>query len=150
MIDPNNPLSERIYRAAGLLDGVLLRIHEMSVSPSSVRADLLAECLPLFAAMRELNVEQFSQSPWIDQAICECEASTRALAALGNSQITQDQRSGEGDCVCCGTEIHKHLAIPAQGDFADYYEIYCGRCAESVFLACGKLDCLNGFGTCVI
>ena len=48
MLDLNHPMSKHIFRASGLLDGLLVRGQRMSVSPSAERLKLLAECLPLF------------------------------------------------------------------------------------------------------
>jgi hypothetical protein len=57
----DHPMTQYIFQASGLMDGVMVRGQKMSVSPSVVRTELLAECLPLFAEMRELARTQFSK-----------------------------------------------------------------------------------------
>jgi hypothetical protein len=58
MLDLSHPFSKHVFRAAGLVGDVLKRGQQMSLAPSAAREELLAQCLPLFNEMRELNVEQ--------------------------------------------------------------------------------------------
>jgi hypothetical protein len=81
MLELSHPFSKHIFHASGLLGGVLKRGQQMSLAPSAIREELLAECLPLFNEMRELNAQHFGASGFIAQAIEECASGIRQLAA---------------------------------------------------------------------
>jgi hypothetical protein len=145
MLDMNNPMSEHIRTASNLIDAVMARGHEMTVSPSSVRMKLLAECLPLFREMRELNAKHFDQSSYIAQTIDEYERAIRTVAELGNGELMEDRRDGEGNCPYCGTPITKYKALPDDPTL-DFYMIYCAPCTNFYLPAKVKLESLKGFG----
>lgn len=106
MLDLSHPMTKHVFRTSGLLHGVMVRGQRMSVSPSAVRAELLAECLPLFAEMRELARTWFGKrTAYILEAVDEYETAIRALAGLGEGRIAEDRRDGEGECPVCGTPI---------------------------------------------
>jgi hypothetical protein len=150
MLDLDHPMTKHVFRAAGLMDGVMRRGQEMSVSPSAVRAELLAECLPLFAEMRELARARFAENaPFILAAVDEYEAAIRALAGLGGGRITEDRRDGEGECPACGAPISKYRPLPNCKGFEDYWKILCRECDKPFMAAHGKLD-FGGFGTWAI
>jgi hypothetical protein len=144
MLDLNHPMTPHIFRASGLEDGVLGRGQQMTVAPSAVRETLLAECLPLFAEMRELNQGHFGASSFIAQAIDDCESGIRQLAALGNGQITEDRRNGEGTCPYCGTTITKFNPLP---DLLTCEIILCPKCDDLFMPALERLRSFEGFGT---
>lgn len=113
MLDLSHLMTQHVFRASGLMDHLMIRGQKMSVSPSSVRVELLAECLPLFAEMRELARRQFgAEAAFILAAVDEYEAALRVLARLVGGQITEDRRDGDGDCAACGTAITKIFRGP--------------------------------------
>lgn len=139
MLDLNHPMSEHIFRASGLLDGLLKAGQRMSVSPSPDRVDLLAKCLPRLDELRELARAQFpSRARFIVVAVDELEAGLRTLAGLGGGQIAEDRRDGSGDCPVCGTTI---TLYPKHG------LVLCGKCDELFMSAHQKLCGFDGFGT---
>ncbi len=151
MLDHSSPMAKHIVRASHLTDGVKKRGQQMSVSPSIVRAELLAECLPLFEEMRELARTQFrKKAAYILAAVDEYEVAIRALAALGDGKITEDRRNGEGECPVCGTPITKFRPLPHNKAFENHWIILCGNCDEPFMAADIKLDSFEGFGTMVI
>ncbi|WP_020467924.1 hypothetical protein [Zavarzinella formosa] len=142
MLRLDHPMTPHIFRASGLMDGVMVRGQNMSVSPSAVRAELLAECLPLFTEMREVAWMWFADEvPFILAAVDEYEAAIRALAGLHGGQITEDRRDGKGACPVCGTPI-------------TYYRkwkiVLCGECDKPFMAAHSKLDSSEGFSTWLI
>jgi hypothetical protein len=142
MLRLNHPMTEYIFRASALMDGVLFRGQRMSVSPNSARTVLLAECLPLLAEMRELASAQFAnRAVFICEAVNEYEAAIRTLASLGGSQITEDRRDGTGDCSVCGTAITH---------YKEHRIIECGECTKPFMAAYDKLDSSEGFSTFAI
>ena len=148
MLDLEHPLTPHIFRASGLIDGVMARGQRMSVSPSTVRAELLAECLPLFAEMRELAEAQFAdRAQFIRQAVEEYETGIRRLAALGGGRLTEDRRDGEGNCPFCGTRITKFDAYVGLPGHKPEFVIFCSKCDELFMPAQTKLGSFEGFGT---
>jgi len=135
MIDLNHPLADSKFKAVGLLDRLWTIGQQMTLSPSSVRMGLLADCLPLLAQLRKL-AEHFRDPRFIAQAIDDFESGIRNLAALGAGQILEDRRDGEGDCPCCGTKIIKS---------ADGYIKVCGECANLFMPAMDRLRSIDGF-----
>jgi hypothetical protein len=151
MLDLSHPMTDHVFRASGLMDGVMARGQRMSVSPSAVRAELLAECLPLFAEMRELARARFGKRvAFILATVDEYEAAIRVLAGLGGGQITEDRRDGEGGCPACGTPITKFRPLPDSKGFENYWIILCGACDKPFMEAYSKLDSFEGFGTMAI
>jgi hypothetical protein len=151
MLNLDHPLTPHVFRASGLIDGVMVRGQRMSVSPSTVRAELLAECLPLFAEMRELACAQFgSRAQFLLQAIAEYELGIRRLAGLGEGQITEDRRDGEGNCPYCGTPIMKFDAFAGSPGLDPHYIILCAKCDGLYSDAKEKLESSDGFGTWAI
>lgn len=151
MLDLSHPMTKHVFRAAGLMGGVLVRGQKMSVSPSAVRADHLAECLPLFAEMRELARVRFgNRAAYILAAVDEYEAAVRSLAELGGGRISEDRRDGEGDCPACGTPITRFRPIPDCKGSEDHWIILCGECDKPFMAAHEKLDSSEGFGTWAI
>jgi hypothetical protein len=151
MLNLNHPMTPHIFQLAGLMDGVMVRGQKMSVVPSAVRAELLAECLPLFAEMRALACAWFGKrSPFILAAVGEYEAAIRALAGLGGGLITEDRRDGEGVCPACGTPITKLRSIPDCKGLEDHGIILCGECDKPFMAAYEKLDSCAGFNTWAI
>ncbi|WP_020470026.1 hypothetical protein [Zavarzinella formosa] len=139
MLDLNHPMSKHIFRASGLLDGLLMAGQRMSVSPSPDRAELLGKCLSRLDELRELALAQFpSRAVFIVAAVDELEAGLRALAGLGGGQIIEDRRNGSGDCSVCGTTITH---------YPKYGLVLCGKCDELFIPAHGKLCGFDGFGT---
>lgn len=148
MLDLTDPMAEHIFQAAGLMNNVKLRGQKMSVSPSTIRAKLFAECVPLFAEMRELAYSQFSNNAtFILATIDKYETAIRTLSELNDGQITHDQRDGEGNCLVCGTPITKFQPLPNTKGFETNWIIYCRRCVEQFMEADVMLDSSNGFGT---
>lgn len=142
MLNLDHPMTQHVFRASGLMDGVMVRGQRMSVSPSTVRAELLAECLPLFVEMRELARTHFiKDSAYIVAALNEYEAAIRALAGLGGGRITEDRRDGSGSCPVCGTAITH---------YPEYKIVLCGECDKPFMAAHDKLDSSEGFGTWAI
>src|SRR5687767_10549153 len=126
MLDLNHPMTEHIFRASGLIGKVKELGQQMSVSPSATRAELLAECLPLFAEMRELALSRFAESAgFILAAVDEYEAALRGLAGLNGGRITEDRRDGTGSCPVCGTAITH---------YKKYRIVLCGEC-DKPFMA---------------
>lgn len=151
MLDLDDPMTPHVFRASNLMDGVMGRGQKMSVSPSAVRAELLAECLPLFAEMRELAGVRFGEwAPFILAAVDEYEAAIRALAGLGGGQITEDRRDGQGRCPACGTPITRFQPLPGCKGFEDHWIILCGECDKPFMEAHAKLGSSEGFGTFAI
>lgn len=151
MLNLSHPLTPHIFRASGLIDGVMIRGQVMSVSPSTVRIELLAECLPLFAEMRTLARAQFgSRTAFILQAVDEYEAGVRQLAALGGGGITEDRRDGEGGCPHCRTPIMKFDPLPGMKDPSIRVIILCAKCTELYDGPKEKLESSEGFGTWAI
>jgi hypothetical protein len=138
MLDLDHPMTEHIFRASMLIDGVMVRGQRMSVAPSAVREQLLAECLPLFAEMRKLNAEHFAMSAFIAQAIDEYEAGIRTLAGLAGGRIGKDVLDGAKRCPACGTRITR---------YPKYHLVLCGKCDNLFLPAKEKLCSLDGFGT---
>jgi hypothetical protein len=147
MLDLNHPMTAHIFRASGLIDGVMAAAQIMTVSPSVVRNDLLAKCLPRFVEMRELNREQFGDSTYIASAIDEYEAGIRKLAGLGDGQIVEDRRNGEGECPFCHTPITKFNPMPGRKGYEDRFVILCGHCDDLYMPGLSKLRSTDGFGT---
>jgi hypothetical protein len=142
MLDLDHPMTQFVFQASGLMDSVMKRGQRMSVSPSDVRRTLRDECLPHFAAMKELAQTRFSEeAPFILAAVDEYEAAIRDLADLGGGAITEDRRSGKGPCPVCGGKI-THLKA--------YGIVCCGTCDGPMMRAYEKLDAPEGFGTCDI
>lgn len=151
MLDSTHPITQHVFRASGLMDRVMSRGQKMSVSPSAVRAELLAECLPLFAEMRELARAQFGkQAAFIVAAVDEYEAAIRTLGGLGGGRITEDRRDGEGVCPACGTPVTRFRPLPDCKGFEDHWIIVCRECGEPFMEAHGKLASPEGFGTWAI
>lgn len=144
MLDLSSPMTQHIFRASGLMDSVMACGQKMSVSPSAVRTEQFAKCLPRFAAMRELARSHFSKkAAFIVAAVDEYEAAIRALAEKGDGRITEDRRDGEGNCPACGATITK------LGPFPDWI-ILCGECDKPFMAAYLKLDSSEGFATWAI
>jgi hypothetical protein len=149
MLDLDDPMSEHIIRAAVLVDRVMVWGQEMSVSPSVVREELLAKCLPVFGEMRELGRVRFSErAAKILPAVDGYEAAVRALAGLGGGRIEEDRRDGEGGCPACGAAITKFCPLPRRKGYEGYWIIVCDRCAKPFMEARSELDRL--FGTWAI
>jgi hypothetical protein len=138
MLDLNHPMSKHILHASALLDGLLVRGQQMSVSPSVVRRELLSKCLPLLEELRDLNATRFAKSAYIVAGIDEFESGLRTLAELAGGQITEDHRDGSGNCPVCGTAI---IHYPSDGI------VVCGKCDELFMPAKEKLCGFEGFGT---
>lgn len=147
MLDLNHPMSEHIFHASGLLDGVLTRGQKMGLAPSPARAALLEECLPLFAEMRVLNAEHFGASRFIAEAIEECESGIRKLAALGDGRVVEDRRDGEGACPVCRADIMKFNPLPGCKGFEAYFIALCPKCVELFMPALEQLGSFAGFRT---
>jgi hypothetical protein len=148
VLDLEHPLTPHVFRASDLIDGVMVCGQQMSVAPNSVRAELLAECLPLFAEMRELATAQFGKKvQFLLQAIEEYEEGIRRLAALGDGQITEDRRNGEGNCPYCGTTITKFNAYAGSPRLEPHFIILCPKCDDLFMPALQKLRSFEGFGT---
>jgi hypothetical protein len=120
----------------------------MSVSPSTIREELLAECLPIFAEMQTLAVNQFpDRAQFLLQAIEEYKAGIERLAALGEGRITEDRRDGEGNCPYCATPITKFDAYAGSHTLPPHYVILCSKCHELFMPPHDKLSGFEGFGT---
>jgi hypothetical protein len=142
MLDLDHPMTQHVFRASSLMDGVIIRGQRMSVSPSAVRAELLSECLPLFAEMRELAHAQFGKrTAFIAVAIDEFEVAILRLAALGSGRVTDDRRDGTGTCPLCSTEITH---------YPEHRIVLCSDCVKLFMVAHDKLDSSDGFGTWAI
>jgi hypothetical protein len=142
MLDLDDPTSRHIVQASRLMDGVMVRGQQMTVSPSSVRTKLLGECIPLFAELRELARNRLTrESEAILRAIDDYEAGILAVAALGDGRIIEDRRDGKGNCPVCGSPIRHFRATNI---------VLCPKCDEHFMPAHLKLDSPEGFGTCSI
>jgi len=127
MLDLDHHQTEHIFRASGLKDAVMKYGQEMSVSPSSVRFDLLTKCTPLFERMRSLAADHFApDADHIISLVNDYERAITDLANLSSGQITEDHRDGEGYCPVCGTRITRVSARVA--GFSDI--IVCRTCSE--------------------
>lgn len=147
MLDLDHPMTPHVFRASRLVDGVMVRGQRMSVAPSAVRAEILAECLPLFEEMRQLATAHFTdRAQFILQAVAEYEVGIRALAALGDGRITEDRRDGEGNCPYCGTPITKFDAYAGRSR-PPHFVILCPKCDELFMPALMRLRDFEGFGT---
>ena len=139
MINLDHPMTQHVFRASGLMDEVMIRGQRMSVAPSTVRAELLAECLPKFAQMRELAITQFSmRAEFIAAAVDDDEAAIRTLADLGGGRIAEDCLDGTGSCSVCGTAI---------AHYPEHRIVLCPECDKPFMRAYDKLDSSEGFGT---
>jgi hypothetical protein len=139
MLRLDHPMTEHIFHASGLLDGLLGAGQRMSISPSPIRAELLGKCLSRLDEVRELARAQFpSRVAFITGAVDELEAGLRTLAGLGGGQIIDDRRDGLGNCPVCGTAIT---------NYPEYSLVLCGKCDELFMPAHGKLCGFDGFGT---
>jgi hypothetical protein len=142
MLGLDHPMTQHVFLASGLMDGVMIRGQRMSVSPSVVRAELLAECLPLFAEMRELAHAMFGKrAAFIATAVDEFEVAIRTLAGQGGGRITDDRHDGTGSCPLCDTVITH---------YPEHRIILCGGCVKPFMAAHDKLDSSEGFGTWAI
>lgn len=148
MLDLSDPMAKYIFRASGLMDNVKHRGQKISVSPSTIRATLFAECVPLFSEMRELAHSQFPKNAtFILAVIDQYETALRMLSEVNDGQITQDQRDGEGNCSVCGTPITKFQPLSKTKGFETYWIIYCRECVKPFMEADVMLDSFKGFGT---
>jgi hypothetical protein len=148
MLNPYHEMAQYVFRASALMDGVMKRGQEMSVAPSVVRAELLAECLPMFGVMRELAHAKFSEkAPFICAAVDEYESAIVDLAGLGGGRIIEDRRDGEGRCPACNTPITKFRPLP---NVENHWIILCGECDKPFMVAQEKLDSSEGFATWLI
>lgn len=139
MLNLNHPMTQHIFRASGLLDGLLMAGQRMSVSPSSVRAELLLKCASRLDELRELARTHFSaRASFIVGVIDDFECGLRKLAELGGGQITEDHRDGTGNCPVCGTAITHYKECDL---------VLCGTCDEAYMPAHIKLCGFDGFGT---
>ena len=139
MLRLDHPMTEHIFRASGLLDGLMSAGQRMSVSPSPVRAELFGKCLVRLDELRELARTRFQErAAFLVDAVDEFEAGLRTLAGLGGGRITEDRRNGSGDCPVCGTAITH---------YAEYNLVLCGKCDELFMPAHQKLCGFDGFGT---
>ena len=139
MLRLDHPMTEHIFHASGILDGLLSAGQRMSVSPSPVRAELLGKCLPRLDELRDLARTRFDwRAAFLASAVDELEAGLRTLAGLGDGQITEDRRDGSGDCPVCGTAITH---------YPKYGLVLCGKCDELFMPAHHKLCGFDGFGT---
>lgn len=151
MLDLDHPMTTHIFRAAGLLGGLKVVAQRMTVSPSSVRAEWLAKCLPHFEKLRTLARTHFARkAPFILAAVDEYEVALEALAALGDGRITVDRRDGEGPCPACGTTITKFRPLPGIEGHEDDWIIVCSQCDQPFMAAERKLDSSEGFCTWAI
>jgi hypothetical protein len=142
MLDLSHPKTEHIFLASSLIEKVKAMGQRMSVSPSTVRAALLADSLPLFAEMRDLALSRFAESTgFILAAVDEYEAAIRELAGLNGGQITEDRRDGTGRCPVCGTAITH---------YKKYRTMLCGECDKPFMAAYEKLESSEGFCTWAI
>jgi len=142
MLDHRSPQAQYIRQASALCDAVMKRGQRMSVAPSNVRAELLAQCLPFFTELRELARVRFAKrTSFILVAIDEYESAIKTLAGLNDGKITEDHRDGTGSCPVCGTPI-THMP--------EYQLVLCGMCDKPYMAAYIKLDSSEGFGTWAI
>ncbi|HEX7900342.1 MAG TPA: hypothetical protein VF950_21420 [Planctomycetota bacterium] len=118
----------------------------MTVAPSRARAEILKECLPLLAELRELNAKGFQAKQFIALAIDEYEAGLRKLAALREGSITEDRRNGEGPCAACGASIANIRPRPG----GPIKLFLCEDCADLFMRAHHALHSFEGFGTVAI
>ena len=139
MLRLDHPMTEHIFLASGILDGLLSAGQRMSVSPSSVRAELLGKCLTRLDELRELARARFpSKAAFITTVVDEFEAGLRSVAGMCGGQITEDRRDGSGHCPVCGTAITH---------YPEYRLALCGKCDELFMPAHEKLCDFDGFGT---
>jgi hypothetical protein len=142
MLDLNHPQTTHIFRASHLLAAVTGLAYAMTVASSSVRRELLEESLPRLDAIRKHNIDHFGADSFIARAIDEYEEGLRKLASLGEGQILEDRRDGEGDCPYCGTKISRYPTNRLLKPFI----ILCGHCDDLFRPALDKLHSLQGFG----
>ena len=142
MLDLNHPQSEHIFTASGLEDGVLVRAKSMTLSPSSRRLELLAECEPLLADLHTLNRDHFGASDFIATTIDDLRRRLHELATLRDGCITEDRSNGEGECAACSSKLVNFIPVPSLPR-----SIYCGRCLDIIMPALLRLRSFEGFGT---
>jgi hypothetical protein len=140
VLDLNQPQTTHVFRAGHLVGEVTTRAYEMTVAPSSIRQQLLQECLPRLDEIRAHNIDHFQGNSFIAQSIDEYETGLRKLAELGGSQIVEDRRDGDGGYPHCGTKITK---IPLTRDRKNFI-IVCSKCDDLFRSALEKLH--QGFG----
>jgi hypothetical protein len=150
MLDLNHPMTQHVFRAAALIGSAMALGQRMSI-PERPHAELLAECLPVLGAMRELARAHFSeQAEYICRAVDELEQSLRRLAALGEWWDAGGRNDEKGECTNCRTPIKKvHLPAQYRG-FEHHFVIICPRCDELFMQAMEKLESSEGFGTWAI
>jgi hypothetical protein len=142
MLDLDHPQSEHIFTASRLEDAVLARAKTMTLSPSSRRLELLAECEQLLADLHILNQKHFGASDFIATTIDDLRRRLREVAELRDGHITADRAIGEGDCASCGTKLTNFVFMPSLPR-----EIYCSRCLDIIMPALQRLRSFEGFGT---
>jgi hypothetical protein len=145
MLNLDHPQSKHIFAASNLEDFILERAKLMTLVPSARRRELLGDCEPKLAAMRDPNKEHFENSKVISEAIDDLARRLNQLANLGNGQVTSDHSNGEGNCSVCGTAIKNFVFVASLPR-----EIYCGHCLDIVMPAIEKLRSEDGFGTWAI
>ena len=148
MLDLSHPMTEHVFRASRLMDAVMVRGRKMSVSPSAIRAQLLAECLPLLDEMRDVARTRFAQrGAFILATVNEYEAAIRTLAELGGDRSSEDL---DCECPACRTPITRFRLNPDSTQCEGHWIIHCQECSKPFMVAHEKLDSSEGFGTWVI
>lgn len=139
MLDFSHPMAVHVLRASTLMEGLLTRAQEMSVSSRAARSRLLPECLRLIHEMKDLARSHFGgRVSFILATLDEYEARVRDLEAIGD---------GEGNCPHCGTPFARCRPLP---DDKDCYFTPCEKCDGVFILAHQKLETTEGFGTWAI
>ena len=147
MLKRDDPQYANTRKVAGIVDVIMGTAHDMTLAPSSVRREMLADLEPFFQELRELNREKFNDYEFTRTAIEEFEAGVRKLAALGDGRITEDRRDGEGDCPYCGVKITKIRLLGYGTSGEGHFLELCGSCNQLYMEAKSRMMGLMGFGT---
>ena len=104
---------------------------------------LLRDCAPLLSDLRQLNTLRFKESPFIRGALDELETGIRAVAALGQGKLQAGPAESLEKCPHCRAPVTR-IGYPRPTTPV------CPTCPELFMPALGRLDALEGFGTCSI
>jgi len=150
MLDLNHPQSEHIFKASGLLGGLLQCSQRMSVVPSTVRVDLLPKAHSRIDDLRALAAEHFAKSATIAPALDELSSAFTALSNLSDGKLTTDSSDGDGPCPACGGEIMKFDAMATIKGQSPQWIILCRNCTEPFSEPFRKLESGDAFCTMFI
>jgi hypothetical protein len=142
MLDIDHPRTPHIFHASCLLGRVCETGQRMSTAPASDRPALLAECLLVFAELRQLSKDHFEDAEFIRLGLDACEAGMHLLAALGKPLLPSQRPGIERPCPHCGCETETRALAGREGELT-----LCPYCVQLYMPALECLELLDGFGT---